>query len=37
MGVIRGLARSVGSLLLGLGGLLRGVLGGVGGPLRRLV
>jgi hypothetical protein len=37
MGVIRGLARAIGGVLLGVVGLLRGLADGVGSLLRRLV
>jgi hypothetical protein len=37
MGVLRGLSRAVGGLLLGVGGLLRGVLTGTGRLVKRIV
>jgi hypothetical protein len=36
MGVIRGLGRAVGGLLMGIGGLLTGIASGVGRFFRRL-
>jgi hypothetical protein len=36
MGVIRGLGRAVGGLLMGVGGLLSGIASGVGRFFRRL-
>jgi hypothetical protein len=37
MGLLRGLARAVGGLLVGVVGLLKGVVTGLGRLLRRLV
>jgi hypothetical protein len=37
MGVLRGLARAVGGLLLGVVGLLRGLVTGTGRLVRRIV
>jgi hypothetical protein len=37
MGVLRGLGRAIGGLLLGVFGLLKGVVTGLGSLVRRLV